>query len=248
MNKRKAILILATLSLVASIYFYYDGIAPDPSKRLMEKISKETTSEVEVTETSTEIPMNTKSEEISALQEINTDVLGIIEVPGTNINYPILKSVDNGDYLYRDIYKKGNKNGSVFMDYECPDLSTPDNVIIYGHNMKNTNMFSDLLNYRDGNYFEEHNEIVLYDGSTERKYEVVGALVMDLTDKESFFQFNSFINKSEEMNTADYLKEIETRALHFKDIEVTPEDKLITLSTCAYDSDNARFLIVGVEK
>lgn len=121
MNKRRAILILATLSLVASIYFYYDGIAPDPSKRLMEKISKETTSEVEVTETSTEIPMNTKSEEISALQEINTDVLGIIEVPGTNINYPILKSVNNEDYLYRDIYKKGNKNGSVFMDYECPE-------------------------------------------------------------------------------------------------------------------------------
>ena len=70
------------------------------------------------------------------LRDINSDVLGIQTIPGTNINYPVLKSKDNNEYLYRDIYKKLNDNGSLFLDYECNLNDSSDNVIIYGHKRK----------------------------------------------------------------------------------------------------------------
>lgn len=134
------------------------------------------------------------------------------------------------------------------MDYESVLSESPDNIIIYGHNMKNANMFSDLLNFRDESYFKENTEIILYTETGTMTYEILASLPMDLTSKENFFQFNSYIKVSEEMNSMDYINEIKARALYFKDGNINPSSKLITLSTCAYDSDNARFLIVGVEK
>lgn len=95
MNKRRIAVILATICLVASLYLFYQDRAPDPSKVVMKEISKTVVAEKDTGEIKTEEVIPRRTEEIIALKEINSEVLGIISVPGTNIDYPIMKSSDN---------------------------------------------------------------------------------------------------------------------------------------------------------
>lgn len=78
------------------------------------------------------------------LKGINSDVVAYIEMPGTIISFPVLKGTDNDFYLNKDINKKYNINGSIFMNYVNKENFTDANTVIFGHNMHNGNMFNDL--------------------------------------------------------------------------------------------------------
>lgn len=184
---------------------------------------------------------------IEKLKKINNEVIGLIVVEGTNIMYPILQNGDNEYYLYHDINKNRNKNGSIFLDYECKIENNPSNLIIYGHNTGRGNMFSELMKYRSKNYFDKCKYIKLRTENDEATFEIFAVVKLDLDNKNQFFQFNSYIDKNSEMSPFGYYNEINKRAEHIRKVNVNENSKFITLSTCTNLPGDERLLIVGVK-
>lgn len=96
------------------------------------------------------------------LKQINPDILAWLDIPGTSVSYPVVRGVDNTYYLDRGIRGQESSSGAIFMDVRNqPDLSD-DNIIIYGHNMKNGSMFGQLRKFREKVFYENHPYIDLY--------------------------------------------------------------------------------------
>lgn len=112
-------------------------------------------------DTSEEVPVATPPDrhtqmllqtDLSALQRINSDVIGWILIPGTDVNYPLLHTTDNSTYLHTAWDGSYNQAGSIFMETRTnPDMED-FNTIIYGHNMRNGSMFATLMRYKDAQY------------------------------------------------------------------------------------------------
>ena len=96
------------------------------------------------------------------LKQENPDILAWLDIPGTSVSYPVVQGMDNSYYLDRGIRGKKSSSGAIFMDARNqPDLSD-DNIIIYGHNMKNGSMFGRLRQFKDKDFYEKHPYIDLY--------------------------------------------------------------------------------------
>lgn len=156
------------------------------------------------------------------LTQINSDVVGWIEIPNTNINYPILQGKDNEYYLKKDIYKKYNSGGSIFLDYQNNPNFTDDNTVIYGHNLHLGQMFSDLQKILK----EELGTDILikvYFKNQEKQYKVFSSYLSEpiknpintnITDKKTFIE-----------------KIIKDSQIDFN-IMPNEQDEILTLSTC----------------
>ena len=100
--------------------------------------------------------------DFAVLDSQNPDVVAWIQIPGTQINYPVVQGKDNDYYLHRDLNGQKSTAGTIFLDYaDQADFSSLHNVL-YGHHMKNGSMFKDISRYKDQGYFDQHSEIVLY--------------------------------------------------------------------------------------
>lgn len=212
------------------IYFIEANESREVNNRLIEDsvvIIKENNSD------NTSIDIN-----FNSLKEINNDIVGWIYIENTSVNYPVVQASDNNYYLYRLINGETNNSGSIFMDCRNNASLTDRNTIIYGHSMKNGTMFAPLINYRNQNFYENHKNV--YCCTPERNYKI--ELFAGLTiDDDSFIYNLSYLDE----NTIEYLK----GKSDFKtNVDVTNEDKIITLSTCAYEYQNARYILMGVLK
>lgn len=156
------------------------------------------------------------------LKSINEDIVAWIEIENTPVNYPILKDNNNLYYLKHNFNKKYNSNGSIFTLNK--DFIQDDEVIIYGHNMRNKTMFSILGNYLNTNFLKQHQIIKIY---TENKNYIA-----------TIFSCYS-IGVNEESKNIRKLS-YEDRILYYKsksniDIEnIDDTGKIIKLSTCSY--------------
>ena len=109
-----------------------------------------------------------------ALYAQNSDLAGWIQIDGTNINYPVMQSKQDLDfYLKHNFEKADSPHGCPYVQVNC-DLQTPsDNILVYGHNMKDGTMFSDLLQYKRESFWEQH-RIIRFDTLTaQAKYTVM---------------------------------------------------------------------------
>ena len=169
------------------------------------------------------------------------DVVGWIYSPGTPINYPIVQSDDNEYYLHRLLDGSYNKGGTLFIDsYNQPDFSDW-NTFLYGHNMRDNSMFGTVDNYRQKDYYGKHP--VMYLLTPEKNYviELVAGCTIP-ADSAVYRMLNTVEDR-------DALVAELSRSSSFKaNVELGEDDKLITLSTCVYDYDNARYVVVGVLK
>lgn len=181
--------------------------------------------------------------DFDALNERNGDVIGWISVEGTQIDYPILRSKDNYDYLVADIDGEENINGSIFIDMgNAPDFSDR-NTVIYGHNMKNGSMFAGLHNFEDEEFFNENREIKIYTRDGMRVYEIVAAY---LTNDENILYANNF---SDDDVWFKYTEDMLTNENgNIKAAEIGLDDRIITLSTCQRGEDDRRYLVAGILK
>lgn len=172
------------------------------------------------------------------------DVYAWITVPGTQIDYPILRHPsDNSYYLNHTIDGRQRVEGAIFTEnYNSKDFSDP-NTLIYGHNMKNGSMFKGLHKYRDKQFFSENSEVIIYQEGRILTYKIFAAYVYDSRHILLSFDFNdenvyrSYLNSI--LTKRDMSSNIDTT------IEVTPEDKIITLSTCT-GNDKQRYLVQAV--
>lgn len=178
--------------------------------------------------------------DFAALKEINDDVVGWITLEGTHINYPIVKGADNSYYLNRLFDGTGNGSGSIFMDYRNSGDFTDPNNIIYGHRMNNGTMFADLANYSNREFFDTHPYMLIVTPEANYKVEVFSAYIADTSHPSWDLNFDGddvFLN---------WLGSMKTRSYFEREVEFTAEDRVVTLSTCTYEFDNARFIVQGI--
>lgn len=174
------------------------------------------------------------------LQKINPDVLGWINIYGTNIDYPLLQAKDNDKYLEKD--SKGNfaPTGSIFLDSRNSPNFDDFNTIIYGHHVENGVMFGDVAKFTKKNFFDKHRYGSIYYNGTEKGLEIFEVLEVDAYD---FNIYNPGIYGESERMT--YYQNLISKALHKRDVSVTPSDQIVLLSTCFLDVTNGRHIVVA---
>lgn len=100
--------------------------------------------------------------DFDGLREVNEDIVAWIQIPGIGVNYPVVQGKDNEHYLHYTFDGKANKAGSIFLDYRNRADFTDDKMILYGHNMKDGSMFSNLKNFEDARFQKENKIAYLY--------------------------------------------------------------------------------------
>lgn len=176
--------------------------------------------------------------DFAALAEVNEDIIAWLYIPNTKIDYPVVQGEDNDYYLTRGASKEENRAGAVFLDYRSSaDLSDP-NMLIYGHRMNDGSMFADLHQYEDENFFRENRNIYLYlpDG-TVNVYDIFGAGVVGDSDEAYTISF------ADDEAFQDYLTKMKNRSAASFDMELSPQDRIITLSTCVRGEDTSRYIV-----
>lgn len=172
---------------------------------------------------------------------INPDFMGWLQIPGSNIDYPFVRSKDNEDYLKRDLYGKYSEAGTLFMDYRNLGNFNDQHTLIYGHNMKNKSMFHNLTYYQNAEYFSQ-NQLIYLSGLYESKtYKIFSVYEISADDYAFTLEFD---NDSEYL---DYLKDLESLSLHVQNNELDSKQRLLTLVTCSYGINNGRTIVHAVE-
>lgn len=175
----------------------------------------------------------------------NNDMVGWIKVDDTQINYPVMQSVDNPNFYLKHGFDKG------YTDYGCPyvqencDIETPsDNLVIYGHHMNDGSMFAGLMKYTSKNFWKDHKTITFDTLNEHQTYEVVAAFKTTAYDADGF-KYYHFVNAENEAEFEEYIHKCKELALYDTGVTAQYGDKLITLSTCEYSSANGRMVVVA---
>ena len=179
-----------------------------------------------------------------AVQEQNSDFVGWLSIPGTNIDYPVMQTVDEPNfYLKRGFDKQYSDYGVPYVQENC-DLALSDNCVIYGHHMNNGTMFADLCKYESEDFYQEHKTIRFDTLSGFGEYEIV-AVFKTVAYSEQGFKYYHFTRADSAEDFDDYIAQC--KAFSIYDTGVTAEygDKLITLSTCEYSRKNGRMVVVA---
>lgn len=177
--------------------------------------------------------------DFDSLRKINPDVIGWIIIENTPVNYPILKSKDNAEYLNLTFDGKKNACGSIFIDYENrPDFSDR-NTIIYGHNMKNGSMFKTVNYFSDEKYYQEHKDgIWICTPYWQRKYSVISAHATSSTASTYSILFDS-----DEAYMEHLVSEV-SASWYVPERTYDVSKNLVTLSTCRGSNSNQRFVLL----
>lgn len=181
----------------------------------------------------------TLEEKFARLTSINEDIKAWINVANTNIDYAVVQALDNDYYLRRSIYKKYSYPGSIFMDYRCSIWDeSQKNIIIYGHNMKSGSMFHQLEKFKKKKFFKDENNIItLYTSEGTITARVFSAYITDTN-------FNYlYVSFPDDEGYKEFLDSIIEKSMFPSSVNVATEDRIITLSTCDYDFDDARLVI-----
>lgn len=169
------------------------------------------------------------------LSGINSDYKLWINVPNTAIDYPVVQGKNNDFYLHNNFYKSKSLAGAVFIDYRNK-LASDKNVIIYGHNMKDGSMFSQLDEFKSENNFNK-GVIRILENNTEYTYEIFSVFVEG--EENNDLKIN-FVSEEDYIN---YIKYLRKKSIYNRNTEVNNYNKIITLYTCSYEFNGARTIV-----
>lgn len=183
------------------------------------------------------------SVDFDALLDINPDTIAWIRFDEPSIiNYPVVKSADNNEYLTKTFAENDNKLGAIFMDMRNSSDFSDKNTIIYGHHLNvSPDMFSRLHLYEDEEFCKEHPDFYIYtpDGSV-RTYTVFSAGIVNEAADNYDIEFAS----DEEFE--QYIQICRDSSNYQVDVEVNAQSQIVSLSTCTGDQRDERFLLQGV--
>ena len=206
------------------------------------EIEEETETETEEVQSAFDIPE--KNLDWSSLYAENKDIYAWIYIPGTQVDYPVLQSAsDDTYYLNHNIDGSYGKPGCIYTEKINSKDFTNYNTVLYGHNMKNGEMFGCLHDYEDKTFFDENPYVYVYTEEKTYVYEIFAA----------YTATNAHILNTNDFSTqegfADYLDNVVyNKALtgNFRnDTRVTSDNRIITLSTCTSNSSK-RWLVQAV--
>lgn len=184
--------------------------------------------------------------DFEALWTINTDVYAWLDIPGTEISYPILQSTEADDYyLRRNIERESDSNGVIWTEgsYNGTDFTDPLTVI-YGHNMNNGKMFGTLQSvYSSQEALEEHSEIVIYLPDMELHFTVFAAVPYD--NRHILYNYDFTNKRTFRLFFQEILSVRAIQAVYAEDAAVSSNERTIILSTCLNGNRSNRFLVCG---
>ncbi len=234
----------------------------DPSTPTTE-VTTEATTEATTTEPPvTEPPLPDPLEKYNEYYEQNNDFIGWLTIPELvnshgepYIDYPIVQTKDNSFYLDKDFDKKKDEGGWIYADFKVPITAEnqADNITLYGHSMRDGSFFRHILDYKSSSKgVDLINKAYVIDFDTrweESRYVIVSAFLIGIYDwqdeDEELFEYFKVRNIDSQEEFDYFYDNIMLRSYYNSGVECEYGDEFLTLSTCAYDFDNSRFVVVA---
>lgn len=209
------------------------GVTPRPPERTAPPYP-------EVTPERVTYPQIITTEEINRLENYE-DFVCWLYIENSNISNYVVRAEDNEFYLRKNIDKETNGNGSLFLDFRNDPDTWRGHNIIYGHNQKNGTMFSDLRDFNDPAYFNEHKLIYTYSGNGVKIWRVFSAYETSTDDYyiETWFEDDDAY--------FDFIRNLQNKSVTETDVVLKSSDVIMTLSTCyKYSNPNGRYVVHAV--
>ena len=185
--------------------------------------------------------------QIAELQKENSEIVGWLEIEGTNINYPVLQGINNDYYLTHNYKHEKVSGGSLFLD-KAYDFSIPSsNLLIYGHRNKKGLLFEDLIKYKDEEFYKEHTTIKFTTAEEEAVYEIISAFNSRVyyQNEKNVFRYYFFVNAENREEYEEFVNNSKKASLYETGVTAEYGEQLLTLSTCDYSQKNGRFAVVA---
>lgn len=177
-----------------------------------------------------------------ALKKVNPDVQGWLYQKGTVINYPVVQGTDNDTYLHTRFDKQWSGGGTLFVDCRMEKDFKGFNSIIYGHHMKDGSMFRSIRGYtKEDGYYDKHKTLELATPHGNYHLVVFSAFITKATDENTY---KMTYDGDEKQAYIDRAWERSELPITRDSVDVTKNDRLVTLSTCAYDYEEARYIVM----
>ena len=172
------------------------------------------------------------------LKTQNPDSVAYLKVDGTNIDYVVVKSSDNKYYLDRNFSKEYNVAGWIFADYRNSLNGSDKNLVIYGHNTLDGSMFGTLKNTLDKEWYEnkDNGNIVLVTENGEYNYHVFSTYTIVPED----YYITTYFNNDDDFYS--FIINLKNRSIYDYGVELSKEDKILTLSSC-YGNSTKRVVL-----
>jgi len=219
-----AVFLLIALAIGFTIYNFYPKINQTVQKDKIIAVAKENHTEI-----ADRIDFN-------ALLALNPDTIGWVQIEGTPLEYPVVQTDNNDYYLSHNYLQEESFEGAVFRDYLC-NTTTTRNHVLYGHYMSDESMFGSLWNYQDQAYLKLHPVIQFDQPGHPGDWEIFSIYI---TEADYDYRQPEFITDGEFI---DYMNRLKARSLYDTGVTLDPDDEVLTLSTCIYTFDDARFAV-----
>lgn len=259
-NKKQIVIVFTVADIILFIIFvigityiiqYFN--ASKSNKQAYEQISNDVqTAEINIGTESEEniqysIPENVQK--VINLKQENQEVIGWVQIDNTNINYPILQGSDNKYYLTHNYKKEDTKYGSIYIKSNSSLTSKDINTIIYGHNMKDSQMFNNLIKYENIDFYNEHPIIKIATETEEKEFQIISVFRSRVfyQNETNVFKYYNWIMLNNEHDYNEYVNNCRQIQLYETNQSANYGEKLITLSTCEYSQANGRFVVVAKE-
>ena len=182
-----------------------------------------------------------------ALWQVNPDVVGWVSIEGTDLDYPVVQTDDNTTYYRTNFKGEYSEHAVPFVDCNV-DLKEPStNIIIYGHNIKTDGqMFNILKGYQDISFLQQHPVIEFNSVYHEGTYKIFSVFITNTRPEHGeIFPYHEFTDAKDAAEAQQYINDVLVRSIYRTGVDVQPSDELLTLSTCTYEFQDARFVVVA---
>lgn len=254
---RRIVLAISLTTLVLSVaylinYFFLEPYRAGQQANKLESLTRTTVADVDPwAEIRAQYPdiifPEDMNPEYADLYAKNSHFAGRVSIPGIELNEFVVKYTDNDYYLRRDFDGNNANHGTPFFDYRNNVKNLNRNTIIYGHNMRyDDKVFGILEKYRDPETFKSAPLIMLdtiYGKYTFKIYAVFISNSKESDDNGHIF--NYIFTEAGNSQFANYIAEVDKRKLYTTGVDINENDKILTLSTCCYDFEDARLVVVG---
>ena len=185
--------------------------------------------------------------QLEKLQKENEEIIGYLEIEGTNINYPVCQSTDNDYYIRHNYKKEYSKDGAIFLDKDYDWNIPSSNLLLYGHNNKNGTMFQSLLEYAKEDFYKEHTKIRFTTNKEDSIYEIISVFYSRVYYKseQNVFRYYYFVNAENEEEYNEFVNNAKKSSIYNIETTAKYSDQLLTLSTCEYSQEDGRFVVVA---
>lgn len=177
--------------------------------------------------------------DFAALKGEIPDLAGWLYCPDTELSYPVVQGKDNSYYLDHLPDGSENRNGSLFMDCGNREGFADENTLVYGHHMASGKMFACLVSYADQAYYEEHPIVYFITEDKDYRLELFSGYTATTASEAYTLCFST------EDEFAGWLERARRRSDFVSGVQAGADDRVVTLSTCAYSFQDARYVVHG---